>query len=110
MYSPLPSSLTIKTSGIHGLGLFATKNIKTETNLGITHVFNVHFNNGYIRTPLGGFLNHSDNPNCTLIDSDNLRYKELKVLRNIEIGEELTVKYTMYSLINSTKGKNAQND
>jgi len=35
MYKPLPESLTIKQSGINGLGLFATEGIAQGTNLGM---------------------------------------------------------------------------
>jgi hypothetical protein len=38
MYKPLPDSLTIKKSGIDGLGLFADQDIKHGTNLGMSHV------------------------------------------------------------------------
>ena len=38
MYKPLPESVTIKSSGINGLGLFADQTIKQGTNLGITHL------------------------------------------------------------------------
>jgi len=37
-YRPLPKSLTIKPSGIEGLGLFATQDIKAGTQLGVTHI------------------------------------------------------------------------
>ena len=37
MYKPLPESVTIKQSGINGLGLFADQDIKQATNLGMTH-------------------------------------------------------------------------
>ena len=36
-YRPLPDSLTIKTSSIEGLGLFATKTIAKNTDLGMSH-------------------------------------------------------------------------
>ena len=62
MYRPLPDALTIKSSPIEGLGLFATKEIKANTFIGITHIRDEQFENKYIRTPLGGFYNHSDNP------------------------------------------------
>ena len=62
MYRPLPDELTIKSSPIEGLGLFATKEIKANTFIGITHIRDEQFENKYIRTPLGGFYNHSDNP------------------------------------------------
>ena len=63
MYKPLPSCLTIKKSPIEGLGLYATQNIKANTFIGLTHIRDKNFENGYIRTPLGGFYNHSDTPN-----------------------------------------------
>ena len=63
MYRPLPEGLTIKKSPIEGLGLYATKDIKTNIFIGLTHVLDERFENNYLRTPLGGFYNHSDNPN-----------------------------------------------
>ena len=63
MYRPLPDGLTIKKSPIEGLGLYATKDIKANTFLGITHILDETFENNYIRTPLGGFYNHSNKPN-----------------------------------------------
>ena len=48
MYRPLPSYLTIKSSKIDGLGLFATENIKESTSLGISHVSDRWFSGGYI--------------------------------------------------------------
>ena len=72
MYKPLPNCLTIKKSPIEGLGLYATQNIKANTFVGLTHVKNTHFDNGYIRTPLGGFYNHSNQPNVRRVVSDDL--------------------------------------
>jgi len=63
MYRPLPDSLTIKKSPIEGLGLYATKDIKVNVYIGLTHILDERFENNYLRTPLGGFYNHSDNPN-----------------------------------------------
>jgi len=62
MYRPLPDQLTIKNSPIEGLGLFATKDIKANSFIGITHIRDEQFENKYIRTPLGGFYNHSNKP------------------------------------------------
>ena len=50
----------------------------------------IDFEDDYIRTALGGFLNNSDNPNCELIDDDD--YKKLMAIKHIEAGTELTVK------------------
>ena len=106
MYKPLPDSLTIKTSQVNGLGLFAVKGIGQGTNLGMTHL---KFNGTLLRTPLGGFINHSDDANVVKVellmtnhDKPNLKfdYKKwnLMTLRNIKEGEELTVKYTFYKV------------
>ena len=62
MYRPLPDGLTIKNSPIEGLGLFATQNIKANSFIGVTHIRDEQFENKYIRTPLGGFYNHSNEP------------------------------------------------
>ena len=106
MYKPLPDSLTIKVSGIEGFGLFAKKDIPEGTNFGVSHM---KMNGMLIRTPLGGFINHSDTPNCTKsryfmtnendikIKHDYTRY-DLVALEDIDEGEELTLKYTFYNI------------
>lgn len=93
-YSPLPDCLTISISNIHGLGLYATKKIEAGVTLGISHVKDDRFENGYIRTPLGGFFNHSKNPNCVVVYEGDFIY--LKTLRELFSGEEITVTYTFY--------------
>lgn len=109
-YRPLPKYLTIKPSSIEGLGLFAIEDIPKGTDLGVSHIkTNVGFNEDIVRTPLGGFYNHSDNPNTKrfqsdydcIRDSDNefeiiTTEYSLKTLRDIKAGEEITVKYTLY--------------
>ena len=98
MYKPLPDSLTIKSSDISGLGLFATEGIGQGTNLGTTHI---KIKDEIIRTPLGGFINHAEDNNCTKVDLRDERYAKkwnLIALRNIKEGEELTLKYTFYKV------------
>jgi|TARA_R110000772_G_scaffold131002_2_gene239233 SET domain-containing protein len=92
-YRPLPESLTIKSSGIEGLGLFATQDIKAGTQLGVTHII---ISDDIIRLPLGGFINHTDNPNCVRINVANKSY--LHTLKDIKQDEELTLKYVMYRI------------
>ena len=46
MYRPLPKSVTIKSSYIEGLGLFAEDNLAVNTILGIAHVKDTRFENG----------------------------------------------------------------
>ena len=72
MYKPLPKCLTIKKSPIEGLGLYATAEIKANSFIGVTHIQDKDFDNGYIRTPLGGFYNHSNEPNVRRVVSDKL--------------------------------------
>ena len=80
MYRPLPKELTINNSPIEGLGLFALEKIKKNSYLGITHIRDEQFENKYIRTPLGGFYNHSNEPNIMRMVSDilpKLKFGEL---------------------------------
>ena len=60
-YRPLPSGLTVTDSRITGPGLFTTRRLVMGTLLGISHY---RIDKEYIRTPLGGFINHSETPNC----------------------------------------------
>lgn len=93
-YRPLPDYLTIRESFIDGLGLFASKPISRNKIMGLTHFGSSLFTDGWARTPLGGFYNHSEKPNCTKIVVFDRVY--LVSLRNIEAGEEITVTYTLY--------------
>ena len=121
MYRPLPKNLTIKDSKIDGLGLFSKTKIQKNSFIGISHVKHDDFKDMYIRTPLGGFYNHSKNPNVVKLSSDtlpkydfgqniekkiketpedknnnNLKYFYLVSLKDIEPGEEILAKYTFY--------------
>ena len=106
MYKPLPESLTIKPSGIDGLGLFAKKGIAQGANLGMSHVL---IGSGIIRTPMGGFINHSNDANTVKVElkinhTDDPLLKvatkkwNLVTIRDIKEGEELTVRYTFYDV------------
>ena len=95
MYKPLPHYVTIKESPVSGLGLFATENIAAHTIIGVTHHANESSENGFIRTPLGGFGNHSEDPNCFKLLMDPKTWW-IGALRDIESGEELTWSYTLY--------------
>ena len=90
MYRPLPSCLTIKESDTHGLGLFATKDIPAGVSLGMSHL---KHHAKWIRTPLGGFYNHSEEPNCFKKREKNVfkDWYELTTLRDIKAGEEILV-------------------
>ena len=94
MYRPLPKEVTIKKSYIEGLGLFANDNLSANTELGISHIKDNRFENDYIRTPLGGFVNHSTTPNCEFYIDGN--YIKLRTIRHINEGNELTAEYWLY--------------
>ena len=86
-YRPLPSFITIGRSSLHGLGLIATEDIPAGCSLGTSHY---KIKEELKRTPLGGFINHSNNPNC-FIDNDYSLY----TVQPIKKGEELTVYYRL---------------
>ncbi len=96
MYRPLPDGLTIKNSPIEGLGLFATKDIKKNSFIGVTHVRDEQFENKYIRTPIGGFYNHSNEPTVMRMVSD--------VLPKLKFGDPVDI------TANSKKLKDGKND
>ena len=101
MYKPLPKNLTLGESEIHDIGLFAREDIKRISQLGISHV---QVGVDLYRTPLGGFINHSNEPNLVkvelrMVDEEvkgNYKKWNLITLRDIKEGEELTVRYTFY--------------
>ena len=101
MYKPLPDSLTVKTSKVDGLGLFAKEGIGQGTNLSMSHL---KIGEKIIRTPLGGFINHSGDTNCVKVElhkqNEKFDYKKwnLVTLQDIKEGEELTVRYTFYNV------------
>ena len=105
MYKPLPKNLTIKESKINGLGVFATEDINNNNVLGVSHVQDLKAENGYWRTPLGGFINHSSNPNCKKSENKFTKNLYLTTIKNIKKGEELTIYYTLYPMIKSYSEK-----
>ena len=95
-YNPLPSGIVVADSQISGQGLFTTRRLVMGTTLGISHY---RIDGEYIRTPLGGFINHADEPNC---QRSQIRVKpgfdkwSIMTLDDIEEGCELTLKYKLY--------------
>ena len=99
-YRPLPDYLTIKSSDIEGLGLFAIEDIPAKTLLGVSHH---NIMGKFIRTPLGGFYNHSKTPNCFKVRQEkfsggDIIWYDLYTLTQVKQGEELTVEYSFYEL------------
>ena len=105
-WRPLPDFLTIKESKIEGLGIFATKDIQDGSDLGISHVYDDRFPDGYIRLPIGAFINHHEMPNCKAIVSESdpllgkLKHIRIISIKDIEKGEELTLDYIINKLDN----------
>lgn len=95
-YKPLPAFLEVRRSKVDGQGLFTNKYLPSDTELGITHVKDDRFQNGYIRTPLGGFFNHSENPNCEAYEEES--FVKLRTIKEIKKNEELTATYWLYNL------------
>ena len=97
MYNPLPDYITIKESSINGLGLFATEDISANILIGKIHVPSEKEENGYFRTPLGGFGNHSDDPNCSKILMEDGSWW-ISANQDIMAGEEMCWSYTLYEI------------
>ena len=98
MYRPLPDGLTIKNSPIEGLGLFATIDIRKNTFIGVTHIRDEQFENKYIRTPLGGFYNHSNEPTVIRMVSD--------VLPKLKFGDKIDINATTKTFDGEENGEN----
>ena len=105
-WRPLPESITIKKSKIEGLGVFAIKDIPSNTDLGISHVYDDRFPDNYIRLPMGAFINHHEMPNCRAVIAESHetigKIKHIRILseKNILPGEELTLNYIINKLDN----------
>ena len=101
-YRPLPKGLTIEASKVEGLGLHATEDLEAGIVLGKTHIVS-SASEEWVRTPLGGFINHSETPNCFILDGAIIEVegiynigencKTLYTVAPIAEGEELTVYY-----------------
>ena len=105
-YRPLPPEIRLGFSDIEGVGVFVKKDIEKGHNFGMSHL---KVGERLIRTPLGGFINHAEVPNCfktkllfTNHDDPTIGFSyriwNLDAINNIREGEELTVTYTFYKL------------
>ena len=92
MYKPLPDGLYVSNSDIAGQGLFTNRKLEVGTELGLSHKM---IDNNLIRTPLGGFINHSEEPNVQKYQIGNDYF--IKVIKDINVGEEITLKYNWYN-------------
>ncbi len=92
MYKPLPDGLYVSNSDIAGQGLFTNRKLEVGTELGLSHKM---IDDNLIRTPLGGFINHSEEPNVQKYQIGNDYF--IKVIKDIDVGEEITLKYNWYN-------------
>jgi SET domain-containing protein len=105
-WRPLPDFLTISKSTIEGLGLITTKDLPIGTDLGMTHIYDKRFQDGYIRLPLGAFINHHEIPNCKAVFAEkdpfigSLKHIRIVTQNAIPAGTEITVKYVINKLEN----------
>ena len=96
----------VKDSKIEGLGIFATKNISKNSDLGISHIYDERFPDNYIRLPMGAFINHHEMPNCKAMVSEfhesigNIKHIRIIAEKDISSGEELTLNYIINKLDN----------
>ena len=93
MYQALPSTLHVKDSPVAGQGIFALEEIPVGMVLGMSHII---IDDVIYRTPLVGFINHSDDPNCMKWNEDNKYF--VKTIKPIHRDEELFLKYTFYKI------------
>ena len=105
-YKALPECVEVKISEGKGHGLYAAIDIPAGSYLGITHLTLAtqqieYIKRNYVRTPLGGFINHSETPNCALLRHPRPnKPKELGIVTHmwailpIKKGSELTCFYT----------------
>ena len=87
----------MKDSPIACKGLFALEDIPNDVYLGISHVV---VDDTIMRTPLGGFVNHSEEPNCVKeFETEEWgQIYHMRTIKEIKKGEELFLKYTFYSV------------
>ena len=97
MYKALPNWIHVKDSRVAGQGLFAKDDVPEDVYLGISHVV---VDVEIMRTPLGGFVNHSDDPNCVkeCEEKEWGKIYHMRTIKPIKKDEELFLKYTFYNV------------
>ena len=93
--------LELKKSPLHGLGVFATEFIPKGTRIEVGHYFvwkNKKWKN--LRTPYIAFVNYDENPNSVLrlnLEKSEFGIHNVHITnKDIQIGEEITLKYSWY--------------
>tara|TARA_B110000858_G_scaffold36776_1_gene41327 strand:+ start:6826 stop:7185 length:360 start_codon:yes stop_codon:yes gene_type:complete len=97
-YDPLPSVFSIGESTIDGIGIHTTRAVELGEVFFDRETHTQLPNNGQLlRSGLGSFLNHSDDPNFTLYESspdeNGVVQYFLQSLRVVYRFEEVTLNY-----------------
>lgn len=96
-FKPMPDDVELHISSIHGYGVFAKHDIPKGKILGLARIKVSWAEHGFVRTPLGGYINHSEDPNCLVKElSEGVFY--LITNSDISKSDELTVKYVLYDV------------
>ena len=104
-YRAIPKCMEIRNTKESGHGLYATVDIPAGSYLGVTHLSlgpeqSKAVKRNYVRTPIGGMINHSETPNCALLRHPQPGDEELGFVTHmwailpIKNGTELTCFYT----------------
>jgi DNA ligase D-like protein (predicted 3'-phosphoesterase) len=104
------ASYRIGPSKIHGKGIHATERLSANTPLGpaLLRINNTgNADEDFVRSPLGRFINHSDQPNVTLVDHGHSYH--LVTARDILPDEELVANYKQFPGAAVPNEKEAQN-
>ena len=98
--------MEVRNTEESGHGLYATMDIPAGSYLGISHVaLSIEQENlvkrNYVRTPIGGLINHSETPTCVLVrHPQDERPEKLGLVTHmwsvkpIKKGSEITCLYT----------------
>ena len=97
MYKALPNWIHVKDSRVAGQGLFAKDDMPEDVYLGISHFV---VDEEIMRTPLGGFVNHSNDPNCVkeCEEKEWGKIYHMRTIKPIKKDEELFLNYTFYNV------------
>lgn len=95
--NPLPPKLRILQDQ-EGECIIASEYIPANNLIGCAYVIDksAPFQGGCIPTPLGGFLMHSENPNCML--NTSTPYYILWNILPLYINQPLTINFSIYNL------------
>ena len=91
MFKPLSKEVTLKWEGVTGLTLYSTREIKKGFEFGVSHIRDERFDNGWIRTTLGAFLNYNEKPNSILKYYNEDECLQLVAIKDIKENTELSV-------------------